>query len=294
MFRSSVIASVCVSILLTTQIPAAAQGDVSAEEATRKVNIAGRQRMLSQRMAKAACMIAQGISTDTSYDQMRDALALFEASDNALRRGDPSVGLQVERAPEVLTAFADLDPAWDAYRALIEAALENGEVPQEQLTAFDDASLQVLRLMNISVFQLARTYADAEVTLEEGQTITVDVAGRQRMLTQRGVKEACMMRIADDPMIYADRLAETVQLFDLSLSALQIGYEQVGVIAAPAGPIETQLEEVRNLWNPIKEVMDRAAAGEVLGRSELARLQRDTEVLLHEMDRAVGLYEATR
>lgn len=145
--------------------------------------------------------------------------------------------------------------------------------------------------MNMAVFQTARAYADVSPDLPLGQTITVDVAGRQRMLTQRAVKEVCMMRVADDPQAYAARIAETVQLFDLSLNALMVGFDQAGVIPAPTEAIASRLQDVRDLWVPVKALMDRAAAGEVLSDTDMALLASETEPLLRTMNEAVGLYE---
>ncbi|KJZ20681.1 hypothetical protein TW80_07900 [Loktanella sp. S4079] len=278
-------------LLLGMQTPSIAEPTVSAEEATRKVNIAGRQRMLSQRMAKAACLMAQDISFGTAFDQMTSAYNLFVASDDALRHGNEDMGLQAETFPRVLRSLGNIDEHWLRYRIVIEQSIDTGIINQDELQTLDDASLQVLKFMNMAVFQTARAYADVSPDLPLGQTITVDVAGRQRMLTQRAVKEVCMMRIADDPQLYAARVAETVQLFDLSLNALMVGFDQAGVIPAPTEAIANRLQDVKELWVPVKAIMDRAAAGEVLSDSDMALLASETEPLLRTMNDAVGLYE---
>ena len=271
--------------------PMLAQTTVTAEEATRKVNIAGRQRMLSQRMAKAACLMSQELSYGSSFDQMTMAYELFERSDHALRHGNSDMGLQPEAMPSVLNALSNIDEHWLQYHVIMEDSIATGNVHANELEALDISGLQVLKFMNIAVFQTARSYANVSPDLPLGVTITVDVAGRQRMLSQRAVKEACMMRVASDPSIYATRLTETVHLFDLSLNALLVGFEPAGVIAAPTTDIENKLKEVRILWNPIKGMMDRAAAGEILSDADLIWLAAETEPLLRTMNEAVGLYE---
>ncbi|WP_106745017.1 type IV pili methyl-accepting chemotaxis transducer N-terminal domain-containing protein [Yoonia maritima] len=271
--------------------PTLAETNVTAEEATRKVNIAGRQRMLSQRMAKAACLMSQELSYGSSFDQMALAYELFERSDYALRHGNADMGLQPEAMPSVLNALSNIDEHWLLYHVIIEDSITNGKVNANELEELDASGLQVLKFMNIAVFQTARSYADVSPDLPLGVTITVDVAGRQRMLSQRAVKEACMMRVAEDPSIYATRLSETVHLFDLSLNALLAGFEPAGVIAAPTTDIENKLREVRTLWVPIKDMMDRAANGEVLSDADLIWLAAETEPLLRTMNEAVGLYE---
>ena len=263
---------------------------IDVAEASRKINIAGRQRMLSQRMAKAACLMANDISFATAYDQLTQALSLFERSDVALRKGDEELELSEETLEPVLDALSAIDAPWASYQAIINDGVTTGEIGTEALADLDDASLSVLKFMNIAVFKSARAYAQAFEDVPLGLAITIDVAGRQRMLTQKAVKEACMMATADDPDLHADRLAETVDLFDLSLDALRDGYEDVGVIAAPSREIDRKLSDVADLWEPVKAILDRAAEGEILSMRELSQAARLSEPLMRTMDEAVGMY----
>ena len=273
-------------------LPVFAQQNVTAEEASIRVNIAGRQRMLSQRIAKAACLMSQDISAVESFDQLAQAYNLFIISDDALRNGNPTLGLQRESIAEVREALALVYPHWMEYRSALEAGIAGADFPPAQMEALDDTSLRVLLNMNLAVFQIAKSYGELFDDIPLLRNVTVDVAGRQRMLTQRAVKEACMMRLAADPAIQARRLSETVQLFDLSLTALQLGYDQLGVIPAPTPEIANELEAVRSLWSPIKALLDRAVAGEILDDAALEQLARESEPLLWKMDAVVGLYEA--
>ena len=138
--------------------PTIAAADVTAEEATRRVNVAGRQRMLSQRMAKAACLMSTGIAADDHRGQMDAAYALFLQSDAALRVGDPEMGLQEETLNQVLNALSEIDTPWAAYRRVIELAQREGAVPEDRLMPLNATSLEVLRTMNAAVNTTARGY----------------------------------------------------------------------------------------------------------------------------------------
>ena len=279
--------------LLTIDQPVAfaQETGTTAIEAARKVNVSGRQRMLSQRMAKAACLMARDISFATTYDQLTQAYTLFQRSDAALRAGDAQMGLPAEELPTVMSALSAIDEPWAGYSSILENAVQSGTVLVDELEALDDRSRDVLKFMNIAVFKTARAYADVVPSVPLGLTITIDVAGRQRMLTQKAVKEACMMTVSPDPALYGDRLSETIELFDLSLKALRDGYEDVGVIPAPSREIDRKLQEVAGLWEPLKSMLDRAAEGQVLSDRDLSRVARMSEPLLQTMNEAVGLYE---
>ena len=259
-------------------------------EAAQKVNISGRQRMLSQRMAKAACLMARDVDFSSSFDQLTQSYQLFGESDTALRYGDANLGLLQEKSPEVLEALAKVDEPWAAYKAIVDVGIDNGSIPEQDLDKLDEASLDVLKFMNIAVFKTARAYASVSDDVPLGLTITLDVAGRQRMLTQKAVKDACLMSVSADPFLHADHLAETIVLFDDSLKALRDGYEEVGVMAAPNREIDRKLQEVAGLWEQTRAILDRAAAGEVLSDRDLSRLERLSEPLLQTMNEAVHMY----
>jgi len=284
-----------ITLIATAPITVVAQdhGTITAKQAEHKVNIAGRQRMLSQRMAKAACLMARDISFAALYDQLTQAYSLFERSDFGLRVGNEDMGLVEEVFPEVVDALSNVDEPWTTYKAIVENGIDNGEIDQENLEVLDSASLDVLKSMNIAVFKTARAYASVIEDVPLGLAITIDVAGRQRMLTQKAVKEACLMTVSDDPLAHADRLAETIELFDLSLKALRDGYEDVGVIAAPTREIDRKLLEVAALWEPVKDILDRAAAGSVPSDRDLSSVERLSEPLLRTMNEAIDLYEGT-
>ncbi|QPH53286.1 type IV pili methyl-accepting chemotaxis transducer N-terminal domain-containing protein [Pontivivens ytuae] len=291
------ISNVLLVAALAIGVPTGASADttsnapVTAEEAAYRVNVAGRQRMLSQRMAKAACLASTGIATETHLSQLDAAYDLFQRSDAALRVGDPDFNLPAERYQSVLTALSEIDGPWRAYGRMIDTTIADGSIEEERLMVLDAASVEVLDRMNAAVNRTARAYGDAGPRVPLALTVTVDIAGRQRMLTQRAVKEVCLMQVADNPQDYADRLTRTVEIFDLSLAALQNGLPDAGVLAAPNEEIAGQLAEVDRQWQAVHGIFDRAAAGEVLDADTLADLADRVEPLLAAMHAAVGMYE---
>jgi len=263
----------------------------SAEAVAHRVNIAGRQRMLSQRMAKSSCLMVADISATSSFDQLTQTFDLFSRSDVALREGDQSMQLEKEPFPAVIKALQRIDEPWADYKLLVETAIEEIYLEDQALLALDAASLKVLKFMNMAVFRTGRAYAAHVEQVSLGQTITVDVAGRQRMLTQKAVKEACMMRYAPDPSIVATQLAETMQLFDTSLTALQDGFSDVGIQPPNSPELVRKLRDVADLWRPVKELLAIAAEGVVLTDQDLSKLASLSEPLLVTMNEAVYLYE---
>jgi signal transduction histidine kinase len=92
------------------------------------INIAGRQRMLSQRLAKAALALerADGATRPSHLAELEQALALWTASHNGLRSGNRAMSLPGGNSPVVAAAFDDLEPSYllmrDAAARLISTA----------------------------------------------------------------------------------------------------------------------------------------------------------------------------
>ena len=102
------------------------------------INVAGRQRMLSQRIAKTALEIQatedelarQAATTDLAQD-----LALWRRCHLGLQRGDAALGLPGKNSPAVGRMFAELEPSFVAIQAAGEALLQPGAATADSHTA---------------------------------------------------------------------------------------------------------------------------------------------------------------
>jgi hypothetical protein len=266
--------------------------EISAQEVTRKVNVAGRQRMLSQRMAKASCLMTSDIAVERHFEQLTQAHALFSRSDAALRNGDAEIGLGPEQRRAVMRALEEVDGPWYRYDRLIRQVVSERTTDQVDIERLSLVSLEVLRHMNAAVNQTARSYGNVLPDVPLALTITIDVAGRQRMLSQKAMKELCLAHQAADPAAHLGTLQGTIEMFDLSLTALQNGFADVGVLAPPNSDIADQLALVRELWTPIQAQYRAAIEQGIVDHAMLEQMAPATDFLLQEMNRAVGMYEA--
>src|SRR5271157_5988112 len=76
------------------------------------INIAGRQRMLSQRIAKAALAVRDAENPPQRaerYQELRETLALWERSHRGLQQGDAELGLPADNSPAVQRMFDRLE-----------------------------------------------------------------------------------------------------------------------------------------------------------------------------------------
>ncbi|MBL1435631.1 MAG: type IV pili methyl-accepting chemotaxis transducer N-terminal domain-containing protein [Rhodobacteraceae bacterium] len=261
-----------------------------AIEAARRVNISGRQRMLSQRISKAACFLHVGVSTDGLGNQLGDAVALFETSLEALRRGDESMGLGPEQNAAIRAALLVVANDWDMFSQNLRMALSDGLVPRPALSGIDETGLQLLVNMNRTVNKTANIYGDSLPDMPLILSLTIDLAGRQRMFTQKAAKEFCLIDAGVDVEENRTRLARTAQLFTLTLEALQNGMLGM-VMAAPNDEIRNQLALVAEAWVGPKAALDIAASGDEINDTQRIAVVNAMEQVLVLMNEAVGMYE---
>ncbi len=133
------------------------------------INKAGRQRMLSQRMAKAWLAMGMGVLPSKAEKILADSMALFDRQLVELKAFAPS--------PDVLATYRELDSVWSDYKT----ALVGNAPRRDAATALLALDARVLKLAHQGTVQLEQASGKAVGKL-------VNMAGRQRMLSQRSAK----------------------------------------------------------------------------------------------------------
>jgi len=282
---------VLIILLLSPALPAAAppEGEEWAQ-AMRKINLAGRQRMLSQRIAMAVCLTRFGAEPERNAAVAAAAEDLFARTLAGLRSGDPHLGLEAENHASVLAALDAVDALWPGYRAAA-AALREGEARANPLTALRAQAGHMLRATDTVVGRLEAVYGEGLIPPD--RTTTVNVAGRQRMLIQKAMMEACFAAATSErEASHRPEVAATTSLFEQSLADLLIGNEAGGIVPPPNAEIDIRLVRVVRLWRWLGADLDALAEGADMDASQLAQLARAAEVVLVTMNEAVSLYEA--
>ncbi len=134
---------------------------------------------------------------------------------------------------------------------------------------------------------------------QKSDAIVINLAGRQRMLTQKMTKEMLNLLQGEQTENERNLLLSTINVFDVTLRALYNGgnapldlkMTRFRKIPPSRGVVRAQLEKVRNLWEKFKEHLTAILnQGEGVGRDSLYILEHNIE-LLQEMNKAVGLMQ---
>ena len=133
------------------------------------INKAGRQRMLSQRMGKAWLALLLNVEKTSAQIVLDKSLALFDRQLTELKGFAPT--------PDLQATYGKLDAAWGEFKSALV-----GKAPSRETAA---ALLQ----LDAKVLSLAHQGTQQfEAALSKPLGKLVNVAGRQRMLTQRMAK----------------------------------------------------------------------------------------------------------
>ncbi len=152
---------------------------------SRVVNIAGRQRMLSQKLSKTALAIQAATDPAESNEHLEElwsVVTLWERSHQGLQHGDAELGLPGTNSPEVARIFAEIEPYYQtmlsAAKSLHAAAAQDeidpsgGSDPVSYIRRILTAEAAFLEGMDDIVFQYDRE-AKARVTRLKQMEITL-------------------------------------------------------------------------------------------------------------------------
>jgi len=235
-----------------------ARSVVQAAQLAEAVNLAGQQRMLSQRLVKLMAQRAAGIEARRAKQLQDESAARVDAN---LARLPALLGAAHE------PALAGLQQAWQELRGLLVGK------PTAEVLRRAEAAAQILLQRSE---QLTETVAAAGA---QQPLRLVNLCGRQRMLSQRLAKQALLADLlsgcSQDPTLLGAGLSE----FESGLLELE---------AAPLSnpEIRALLAEVREEWLRLLRSLREAH-----GPEAAAGLARSSELLLSQLDALTAQYQ---
>lgn len=265
--------------------PVQAQGaavvDADAVSARRKINLAGRQRMLTQFMAKATCYVSLGVDEKAQISEVYSMHDLFEQTLGDLTKGNTELKLLPEKDTDVLASLDIVRKDW---------ALYSRAVMQGDLKTIIAQNVVVLGASNDAVTVLQKKHGGGGKVSPE-IAAAINISGRQRMLSQKASKEHCLMAAGQDVEANRANLKGTIALFETSLRALRDGDKAMGLAPAPAKEILDLIKEGEEEWSKLRDVLNRAVKGAKPSLEDTATAARLNVTVLEIMNDIVELYE---
>jgi len=260
---------------------------VTASEYAVVINLSGRQRMLTQKMSKEMLLIAKGIDVEANKKSLKETADLFDKTLKGLRDGDASVGLPATESAVTIKQLDKVADLWGSFKKHVDAVLAGSAVPVDKIAA---ENLPLLKNMNTAV-RLYEKAAKKDTGKSAG--VVINLAGKQRMLTQKMSKEMLLIALGHNVDENKTNLRGTASLFDRTLKGLRDGDADLELPGTKDAAIVAQLDKVGGLWKDFHPLME--AAGDVASKEvsmdSLNKMAASNLPLLKEMNAAVKMYE---
>lgn len=256
---------------------------------TDRINYSGKLRMLSQRIPAAACNLQAGVLPQKSAKILAATSAEFNKIINALEYGDPSLNIKgTESRRKTLAAIKDVKAEWEPFGAAANMIIDEGVTSSlsEQLI---EQSGGLLSAAKILVSELSGQYSDPAAIIQS-DAIRIDIAGRQRMLSQKISKDLCSVLSGVNVDAAMESLGKTIATFDVSLMALRDGMPSAGIKASTNAEIVAGLDLVAQHWVKLQPHFEAVKATGSLDPELRASVFEQLNVLLVDMNKVVGMY----
>lgn len=243
---------------------------------TERAELTGEQRVLSQRIVKFALEAVSG--KEPALGQLQFYRGRFEETMKLLRNGNPKTGLPPS-PEEAAQDFQVLETRWTEFRSnadvILDAWMTIIEV-RRYVQVISELTPQLLDLSEDVVDLLTKKGASVEL---------INLAGRQRMLTQRIENNVNkVLSTGQGAAIAADRFSQDANLFGQVLEGMLKGDPNLGIAPVRDEEVRAKLRDMAMLFSTVSD-----HAGAILGRSpmlfqsqEAATNMADTSESMHE------------
>lgn len=277
---------------LTTILYTSSVSAQSAEEYGVVINLSGKQRMLTQKMSKEVVLIALDENKQQNIQNLKNTSSLFDKTLQGLRSGDSDLKLPPTSSEKILRQLGRVDKLWAEFYPIIKAIITRGSATPEELSAIADKNLRLLKEMNKAVGAYEKEAAKSGLKADPGLATTLNLSGKQRMLTQKMSKEFFLVAHNHDVANNKLNLLETFTLFERTLVGLKVGDDSLALPPTSNSAILSQLDKVSALWVDAKPTFVAASQTSQVSKNDIAKIAGLNLPLLKEMNKAVGMYEA--
>lgn len=255
-----------------------------------RIRYSDRLTMLTQKVAAASCALTSDVAIEESHDHLEEAMYEIDIILEALRDGNERLHIiGPEKNRRTLHDIDVLDEEWRETHVAVESVLADGH-NVESAHVIDDHNLSLLEKAQVLTTDISGQYSHP-YEMTQAHAMLINIAGRQRMLTQKMAKDACEIWTGYHAEDGRADLEKTMVIYENSIRALRDGLPAAGVMAAPNDAIRKDLDIILERWYVIKGNLDKLLAGEELNMDQKYEIFHDFNLELDELEHLIHDYK---
>ncbi len=255
---------------------------LSEKALAHSINLAGKQRMLSQKMTKEALLIKSHINEEKNLKILLKSRNLFDKTLQGLQKGDRTLKLKVFRDKKIQEQLQVIQKKWEKFDQHIQQVLAKHSTEKTYQNILKE-NLPLLKELNRAV----SLYVSLNQGKKSKRAQAVNLSGKERMLTQKIAKEILAISQHIDKKSNQQSLKKSKALFQKILLGLQHGDTSLKLTGTKLPKIKKQLKKVQRLWQSIRPALQ----SDFKNISKTKQTVQTLDTLLTEVDRAVKLFE---
>ncbi len=204
------------------------------------INLAGKQRMLTQKLSKAVMELQLG--NPEKAKEVRAIQENFSKVLNGLQKGDAELKLPPAETTAIAGKLGEVDKKWDIFQKNVDSFVDNWGKVQTNLQAVVDTNVSLFKEANQVVMAMGKVM-DAS---------TVSFCGRLRAITQRVSKATLEYVFFKDEKYKAEAIKFT-ELQDKILDNLLNGGSTLPISKAEDPAVRAKIEAFKSNWGVFRE-----------------------------------------
>jgi hypothetical protein len=217
------------------------------------IDLATNNKMLSQKMAKCAVLIKNGISVESNHKILIQSAKEFDSFIDGMYNGNESLKLKKESDKQILKELDEVNEVWKEFQLQVKNLYKDGKVNKDAYKYIIDNNEKLLRISH----KLTQTIQSKVIlNTNDNQVIvnTLKFADRQKMLTQKMLKEKFLVYTKENAKRNNVKLRGSIILFRNGLNGLMNGDDKRGIAKVTSKPIQQKLKEMQVLYNESEEL----------------------------------------
>ncbi len=240
---------------------------------SRAINMAGKQRMLSQKIAKTHLLITKGMNTDDMLAELNSSIFIFEKQFGILSENTENATLKAH--------LKKVEEIWVEFKQI--AVSPNSLTNSQNILKLNTKLLNVCHDLVLNIEAAFKDGKQLQSKNSEQLVEVINISGKQRMLSQR----ICLYYTAlhlfpDNKSEYQEILSKVFDEFNLVMDNLIINEHGIGI-----KEIKEELNAAKNIWSALQ--LNKTNV--INNKDILENVFKTTNDLTTRFNKITGIYE---